>query len=72
MSEISLVRYVTEMQEIDSLGGCDSDELPQRLSATAQRMRRARSQSYPPLTDQQLATVASLLGMRTRISNEVA
>jgi hypothetical protein len=66
MTSEAVRQYVAEMQEIDSLGGCDSDELPQRLHATAQRMREARTRTYPPLSDQQVATLASLLGMRVR------
>lgn len=65
--EMSLRQYLDERAEINSLGGPDSDDLPERLHSTAQRMREARARTYPPLSPEQIATLASLLGMRVRL-----
>jgi hypothetical protein len=59
--------YLDEMSEIIRLpNGADSDDIPAHLVETAAVMRRARQTRYPPLTAEQIATVASLLGMRTK------
>lgn len=60
-------QYLADKREIERLpDGADTVDLPERLRASAERMRRARSMTYPPVGPQQLATLASLLGMRTR------
>jgi hypothetical protein len=61
-------QFVADVREIEGYPrGADDDALPERLRAAAEEVRRARA--CPPLTADQLATVASLLGMRVRLTD---
>jgi hypothetical protein len=68
-----LRRFARDVREIEQLpNGVDSDDIPERLRASAERMRRIRETDYPVLSVEQLATVAGMLGMRTRTNNDAA
>jgi hypothetical protein len=66
-------QFADDIDEIESFpDGMDDDHLPERLHLSALRLREARATPYPALTSEQLGTIASLLGMRTKVNDVVA